>query len=198
MTKKQQIEIRCPSCGAMEGERHINDCAMESCPFCGMWLAYCNCMYEKLDIPREYDHGNCFAKEGIPTEQWAEYETQWAQMLEEKGREPYLLVPILCPLCGEKFPLIFHVDDWEKYVPPQLQKKVLCYGCYNKLKGLFPDGWRNVKQHERTEEEQRLSDMVTIQISPALLKEYPFLSEFHNKTGKEIREMSPSGARSKR
>jgi hypothetical protein len=36
-------------------------------------------------------------------------------------------------------------EEWQKYVPPNLQKEVLCRSCYNRMKKLFPHGWRQKK-----------------------------------------------------
>ena len=61
-----------------------------------------------------------------------------------KFRIPYLLVPVICRLCGQQWPEFFKVpnEEWEKYVVPVLQDKVLCQECYDELKKLFPNGWK--------------------------------------------------------
>lgn len=59
------------------------------------------------------------------------------------GRIPYLIIPTLCGLCGEQWPIMFMVpeEEWNKYVLPELQNKILCLKCYKRLKKLFSGGW---------------------------------------------------------
>jgi len=62
-------------------------------------------------------------------------------------RIPYILTPNLCALCGEQWPEMFTApkEEWEKYVIPVLQHEILCRDCYEELKEIFPEGWRNAK-----------------------------------------------------
>jgi len=59
-------------------------------------------------------------------------------------RIPWVQIPFLCGLCGERFPALFSVpdEDWEMFVVPELQKEVLCKTCYDRLVKLFPYGWK--------------------------------------------------------
>ncbi len=61
-------------------------------------------------------------------------------------RIPFILIPIMCELCGTLWPELFSVSDeeWTKYVIPPLQRKVLCKKCYADLEEIFPDGWKNI------------------------------------------------------
>ena len=61
-------------------------------------------------------------------------------------RIPYVLLPVLCRLCGRQNSSQFKVsnNDWKKFVPPPLQEHHLCRFCYEDLKKLFPTGWRNI------------------------------------------------------
>ena len=129
----------CHDCGAEEGEHHQLNCDMERCPFCGRQLIGCGCCYELLGI--DVSEGTWFYEHGLTSEQ----EQDFLELLEKKGRIPWVMIPVLCALCGEIFPTMFTVKDkeWNKYIVPELQDKVLCYGCYNRQKKLFPSGWRN-------------------------------------------------------
>jgi len=64
--------------------------------------------------------------------------------VKDKDRIPFVLIPQICPLCGELWPDFFMVPDseWKKYIIPELQKKILCKLCYEKQKILFPKGWK--------------------------------------------------------
>lgn len=60
-------------------------------------------------------------------------------------RIPYLNIPSICGLCGEQWPDMFEVPDeeWEKFVLPNLQDKMLCRECFDELKKLWLNGWKN-------------------------------------------------------
>jgi len=64
--------------------------------------------------------------------------------IEGLPRVPWVFIPNLCALCGEVNPEFFTVSDrtWKKYVVPELQAQILCYGCYDRMKRLFPNGWK--------------------------------------------------------
>ena len=132
------IEKRCHDCGCIEGEIHELGCDMEICPFCGEQLLSCDCCYEILGI--DCSEGSYTYENGLTNEQ-AE---QWMRKLEEKGRIPYIQIPVICALCGKLWPDMFMVADeeWEKYVIPQLQYEELCFPCFQKMKKLFPNGWK--------------------------------------------------------
>ena len=133
----------CHDCGAVEGQYHYFGCDMERCPFCGHQLISCDCCYELLGI--DVSVGTWAYEHGLTNEQ----EEEFLEKCEEKGRVPWVQVPVLCALCGEVFPQMFHDDDWEKYVTPDLQHEVLCRPCYEQQKKLFPNGWRNAQPHPK-------------------------------------------------
>ena len=132
----------CHDCGAKEGEYHEPGCDMERCPFCGGQLISCDCCYELLSI--DVSEGTWAYENGLTWEQSA----KWEEMLEEKGKIPWVQIPVLCKLCGEVFPEFFRVPDreWQHYIIPPLRNKVLCRECYDKQVVLFPAGWRNAKE----------------------------------------------------
>lgn len=68
-------------------------------------------------------------------------------------RIPYLLITNLCAMCGEQWPKLFMVSDfeWQYYVPLPLQEDWLCRECYEELKKLFPRGWMIPAQGNRGE-----------------------------------------------
>lgn len=135
----------CHDCGAVEGQYHQFGCDMESCPFCLNQLISCNCSYELLGI--DISEGTWAYKHGLTGEQ----EEEFIKMCEEKGRIPWVQIPVLCALCGEIFPQMFSVPDeeWQKYVIPSLQHYLLCIICYEDQKKLFPNGWRNALPHPK-------------------------------------------------
>jgi len=61
-------------------------------------------------------------------------------------RIPYVLIPVNCVLCGEQWTEMFKAsnEEWKKYVIPPLQDKVLCKECFDELKNMFPNGWKNL------------------------------------------------------
>lgn len=107
---------KCHNCGAWEGELHRSGkdtgnplydwCDMEVCPRCLKQLISCDC-------PEE-----------------------WKLNLKDGERIPWIKIPVLCVLCGEKYPKLFNVSDkeWERVVPKHLQKEWLCRRCYDRLK----------------------------------------------------------------
>lgn len=129
----------CHDCGAKEGELHERGCDMEGCPFCGRQLLSCCCCYEKLGI--DVSEGTWAYSHGLTDVQ----SEQWLEMLEDKGRIPYILIPNFCGLCGQQWPEEFDVPDeeWRKYVIPELQEEALCLECYEELKVIFPNGWKS-------------------------------------------------------
>lgn len=132
----------CHDCGAVEGEYHEPGCDMERCPFCGGQLISCDCCYEILGI--DVSEGTWAYENGLT---WGQSD-KWDDILEQKGRIPWVQIPVLCALCGEVFPEFFRVSDeeWKKYVIPELQREVLCHHCYDAQKELFPSGWRNARE----------------------------------------------------
>lgn len=133
----------CHDCEAKEGQLHDYGCDMERCPYCEQQLISCECCYEKMDI--DISEGTWAYKHGLTNAQ----SDKWLVILNNKGRIPYVRVPVLCALCGGGFPPLFNVPDeeWERYVIPELQRQVLCLDCYNNMKTLFPYGWRNAGEN---------------------------------------------------
>jgi hypothetical protein len=101
----------CHYCGAKVGEAHKPGCRMEVCPVCGRQLIKCG-------------HSGEVEKGKFP-------------------RIPFIRRTVACTMCGRLYPRFFKVEkeDWEKYVIPPLQRRVLCRRCYDQMKVLFPDGW---------------------------------------------------------
>ena len=73
---------------------------------------------------------------------------KWKILGTEEGRIPQLDIPYFCALCGAHYPDMFNVPDeeWAKYVVPALQKKILCAACFERMKKLFPRGWKKAKE----------------------------------------------------
>ena len=65
-------------------------------------------------------------------------------------RIPHIKIPLFCRLCGKKYPDFFMDKDWKMFVPPNLQREVLCIECFDYLKKIFPKGWKllNVDKEE--------------------------------------------------
>jgi hypothetical protein len=135
-------EKRCHDCGALEGQLHLYGCDMERCPFCLGQLITCGCIYKFLEIDcrpgtRAYSEG--------PNEDQSDL---WVAILNKQGRIPYIRTPVLCEMCGTLWPELFHSDDWEKFVPPTLQDKVLCLPCFERFQEMMPEGWQKLAIRE--------------------------------------------------
>ena len=111
------LKIVCHDCDAKVGELHKLGCDMERCPICGAQLISCNGVHFTL-----VEAGS-------------------------RLRIPYIQPLVNCGVCGVIFPDFFDVPDeeWDKYVIPPLQDKVVCKPCYDKFKILFPGGWEKVE-----------------------------------------------------
>lgn len=108
--------MTCHDCGVKEGELHDLGCDMERCPECGIQAITC------------YQH--CVNPDG----------SFRASFLMGK-RYPYIIIPIHCARCLEKWPDFFTVPDeeWTRYVPPDLRGKVLCGPCYDLIVQWYRD-----------------------------------------------------------
>ena len=139
--------ILCHDCAAKEGEAHSPGCDMETCPFCEGQLISCGCGYKLLNI--DISIGTWAYSNGLTDKQSNEFE----KLLEEKGRIPYVHIPVLCIICGKNVDhnslheAMIPDEDWEKYIVPILQSEVLCKSCIDRQKQLFPNGWKNANRH---------------------------------------------------
>jgi hypothetical protein len=140
----------CHDCGVKEGEIHQRGCDMERCPFCGDQLITCSCRYTKLGFDYKepiWDREKmAYSPESHPTNGLPKdiYENglteelteKWLQILNEKGRVPYIQYPNICRKCGRLWPEMFSVPDeeWNKYVMLRERDKILCLTCYNQIK----------------------------------------------------------------
>lgn len=141
--------MNCHDCDCKEGEYHTPGCDMERCPFCGGQLISCNCAYKKLKLIDKKKNGTKY--DGLTKEIYYnglsdEQNKKWNKILEKKGLIPYVVIPNLCRLCGKQWPKMFMVSnrDWKKYIIPPLQDEMLCKKCYNRMKKMFPHGWKKI------------------------------------------------------
>lgn len=133
----------CHDCGCKEGQLHNLGCDMERCAFCGGQLISCECCYTLLGFDykgRTNDHPTC----GLPPEIYAgglpsNLQEKWEAVLEEKGRVPYMLYPVMCCRCAQLWPEFFKVptEEWKRYVQKDRRHKVLCRPCYDHIKHLI-------------------------------------------------------------
>lgn len=133
-------ESHCHDCGVLEGEIHTYGCDMEECPFCGGQLISCNCQYIRLGY--KYDPKKPFS--GLPEKVYMEglppkAQEKWRNILEEKGRIPYIDWPIVCAKCGEMWPNFFMVPGWIWWatISPRYEHKVICLKCFHKIQKLI-------------------------------------------------------------
>ena len=133
--KVKKERAMCHDCGAMEGELHQFGCDMESCPYCGSQLISCGCCYDKLGLrnDRLYTKNTDFIQPEVYEHGLSEEQgRRWLEILEEKGRIPWIQYPNICIKCGALWPEMFAVpnEEWEKYVEPAMRGKMLCWECY--------------------------------------------------------------------
>jgi len=88
-----------------------------------------------------YDYDPSKPWYGIPADIFVngvsdEERTKQTEILEEKGRIPFIDYPLICRKCGEVRPEMFSVpnEEWEKYIEPRLRGDVLCLRCYALIK----------------------------------------------------------------
>lgn len=146
---------RCHDCWAKEGELHTPGCDMERCPFCGGQLISCECRYKHL-------YADCFKPQtwnyqlhkfeghptnGLPEEVYdnglpPEVLKVWEQMLEQKGRVPYIIYPNICVKCGIHYPEMFRVKDeeWIETVQVEYRDEMLCRPCYDRIRKVTGKG----------------------------------------------------------
>jgi hypothetical protein len=141
--KKQQPETRqreiCGHCGVDEGHYHVSGCDKEDCPFCGWQLIFCDCSYELLNLidKDKYDESTAHLppeiyEKGLNEEQ----ERRWKELLNQKGRIPFILYPQLCAKCGRQWPEFFMVPDeeWNRYIRPDKRGGIICRECFDFIK----------------------------------------------------------------
>lgn len=118
----------CHDCSAVEGEYHVWGCDMERCPICLGQLISCDC-------------GSMFLCNDTKL------------MWHKKTNKHYERIinieePVLCAICGKKYPMFFMLSDkeWEATVPKNLHDKVICKRCYNKIKRHMVN--RDINKHK--------------------------------------------------
>lgn len=102
----------CHDCGVAEGQLHQLGCDVECCPLCGIQAINC------------YDH--CVHPA----------DGKLRQSFVDGKRYPFIMFPNFCVRCLEAWPDMFLVPDaeWERVVPPELRKEMLCRPCYDQIK----------------------------------------------------------------
>ncbi len=128
---------QCHDCGVEEGKTHLFGCDMEECPFCGEQILSCSCVYQLLGY--NFDSQKPLAglplqiyENGLPPEKTNE----WIEILNKKGRIPWIQYPLICAHCGKLWPDFFIVpnEEWEKYIPQSQKHIMLCPECYAWIK----------------------------------------------------------------
>jgi hypothetical protein len=131
----------CSECGVDEGQYHVFGCEREHCPFCGKQFICisCLCCYEQLKLvdKDKYNESTAYLppeiyEKGLTKEQ----ERQWEELLNHKGRIPFILYPQLCAKCGRQWPEFFMVpnEEWDYYIQPDKQGEIICRECYDFIK----------------------------------------------------------------
>ena len=119
---------KCGDCGVSEGQYHILYCEMERCPFCLGQVLSCGCSaYDNLE------HLDADVNE---------YNKKILEILEKKGRIPYIYYPHLCAKCRKPWPEFFHVSDdiWKKYIEPDMQGQIICEECFFTIRLFIDNG----------------------------------------------------------
>ncbi len=126
-------------CGSAEGQLHRFGCRFEQCPFCeGMFGVDCECRYDFLGLrssansPEQAELSREVYEGGLSTEQ----EAAWLEILERRGRLPFVDAPQMCGRCGQLWPELFVVQDavWEYYAGPRLRDAIVCERCFDQLR----------------------------------------------------------------
>jgi hypothetical protein len=126
-------------CGVEEGRLHIYWCRQECCPFCGERFISCDCCYKLLNLidKDKYDYSTAYLPPEIFENGLTEKQTeQWKDLLNQKGRIPFIIYPQLCAKCGKQWPEFFMVPDeeWSRYIQPDKQGDIICRECYDFIK----------------------------------------------------------------
>lgn len=142
----------CHDCGAKEGEFHRPGCDMERCPFCGGQLISCGCLYKHLYAdcykPQVWDGAKFVGHptDGLPKKVYEEGPPdevfdKWQEMVDQKGRIPFIIFPNICRKCGLHWPEMFSVpnEEWDAVVEPAYRERMLCRHCYDRAKRLIDE-----------------------------------------------------------
>ncbi len=130
---------------------------MERCPFCGGQLIGCGCRYTGLGFYYDWNAQYCglprdIYENGLPEE----LEDKFEELLNAKGRVPYIQYPIVCSKCGELWPDLVMVpdDEWKKYIQADKRRLILCRDCYDHIKNVTDGGQHVASRQEETEEKE--------------------------------------------
>jgi len=129
----------------MEGEYHEPGCDMERCPFCGNQLITCDCCYRFLGFDFDPFHPTC----NLPIEIYKngltdELSEKWEEILNQKGKIPYINYPLICARCGLLWPELFMIsnDEWERYIEPHMRQSIICRPCFDWIKVVTDEALR--------------------------------------------------------
>lgn len=125
INEKDREQIKCHDCGVGEGKLHEWGCDEERCPFCGHQLITCGCIYEYLELDGADDLTN-------------DMEERWFCLCMAKGRYPFIWYPLMCSLCGDKWPDLFMVPghEWRSVIQHEKRDTIIYRPCYEYIKGL--------------------------------------------------------------
>ena len=129
---KNQIFLKqvCHDCGVKEGEIHEpDDVTQKGVHFCECQLIICGCCYEKLGLVNNQKYPDTgglppkIYKEGLTNNQ----AVKWEEILEKKGKIPFIIRPVWCGRCLQPYPNFFKVPDkeWKKITKSNAQRGVV-------------------------------------------------------------------------